>query len=85
MSRKNSYWISNGQPVPIPDNASNDQMSIVREKARRNFKISECDWTQMADNGMSDSNRNQWKTYRQSLRDLDTSDPDNITWPTEPS
>ena len=27
-----------------------------------------------------------WKTYRQALRDVPTqSDPDNITWPTEPS
>jgi len=25
-----------------------------------------------------------WKTYRQSLRDMDFSDPDNLTWPTKP-
>ena len=26
----------------------------------------------------------EWKTYRQSLRDMDFYDPDNITWPTKP-
>lgn len=36
---------------------------------------------------MSDEKINEWRTYRQSLRDLpaNTSDPFNITWPTKPN
>ena len=53
---------------------------IVRE--RRNAKLIETDWRASSDLTLSD----EWKTYRQALRDVPTqSDPDNITWPKEPS
>ena len=82
---ENAYQIGNGNPVAIPENASHSEMLEVREKARRNNYIAQSDWTQLADNGLTSAKRDEWKTYRQKLRDLDTSDPDNITWPTEPS
>ena len=52
----------------------------------RNNKLSESDWRANSDVTMS----SDWKTYRQSLRDLtnglDTEDKVNkVTWPTEPS
>ena len=51
-------------------------------RAQRNGKLSETDWRASSDLTLSDA----WKTYRQALRDVPTqSDPDNITWPTEPS
>ena len=28
--------------------------------------------------------KTEWKAYRKSLRDMDFSDPDNITWPNKP-
>ena len=36
---------------------------------------------------MSDDKKNEWRSFRQDLRDLpaNTSDPFNITWPTKPS
>ena len=53
-----------------------------RVRAERNGKLSETDWRASSDLTLSDA----WKTYRQALRDVPTqSDPDNITWPTEPS
>jgi len=53
----------------------------VREK--RNQLLIDSDWMANSDVTMSDS----WKTYRQALRDLPASesDPDDITFPTEPS
>ena len=43
---------------------------------------SETDWRASTDRTLSD----EWRDYRQALRDVPTqSDPDNITWPTEPS
>ena len=51
-------------------------------RIERNHKLSLTDWRASSDLTLSDA----WKTYRQALRDVPTqSDPDNITWPTEPS
>ena len=51
-------------------------------RADRNSKLAATDWRASSDLTLSD----EWKTYRQALRDVPTqSDPDNITWPTEPS
>ena len=58
----------------------------VAERVRtdRNKKLTDTDWTQLAD---SNANATTWGTYRQALRDLPTTDgfPHNVTWPTEPS
>lgn len=52
-------------------------------RATRNRKLAETDWRALSDLTLSD----EWKTYRQALRDLPStqSDPDNITYPTPPS
>lgn len=57
-----------------------DKWESVRNE--RNARLFETDWRASNDLTLSDA----WKTYRQALRDVPTqSDPDNITWPTEPS
>ena len=54
----------------------------LRIRTERNDKLAATDWRASSDLTLSDA----WKTYRQALRDVPTqSDPDNITWPTEPS
>lgn len=55
-------------------------------RRQRNGLLAECDWvvTKASETGVAVSD--DWKTYRQALRDIPTqSDPDNITWPTKPS
>tara|TARA_B100000614_G_scaffold69127_1_gene61404 strand:- start:94 stop:444 length:351 start_codon:yes stop_codon:yes gene_type:complete len=54
-------------------------------RSSRNKKLQQSDWTQSRD--VSLSNDNEWKTYRQALRDLPTSttDPRSPSWPTKPS
>ena len=57
-------------------------MEVLRQK--RNRLLSETDYLTLSDTTeMSDD----WKTYRQALRDLpaNTSDPENPSWPTKPS
>tara|TARA_B100000424_G_scaffold70882_1_gene52546 strand:- start:199 stop:483 length:285 start_codon:yes stop_codon:yes gene_type:complete len=63
------------------DAASTRAWFSVRQK--RNAKLAETDWMANSDVTMSD----EWKTYRQALRDLPASgsDPDDLSWPTEPS
>ena len=53
-------------------------------RIKRNAKLAESDYMSYSDSPTMSS---AWKTYRQALRDLPASesDPDDITWPTEPS
>jgi hypothetical protein len=63
------------------DQTDVEQWASIR--AERDSKLIDSDWRGMSDVTMSSA----WKTYRQALRDLPASesDPDDITWPTEPS
>lgn len=44
-------------------------------RSRRNALLNTSDWTQMPDSPLSDEKKNEWKIYRQHLRDL----PNNIS------
>ena len=52
-------------------------------RVQRNNKLSATDWRASSDLTLSDA----WKNYRNELRQIPQTqtDPDNITWPTEPS
>ena len=57
-------------------------------RTTRNKLLVESDWTQSRD--VTLSNDDDWKTYRQSLRDITkdlttVDDVDKVTWPTKPS
>ena len=59
-------------------------MALLRNK--RNILLAETDWMANSDVTMS----NDWKTYRQALRDITKTEPvdmalSNITFPTKPS
>lgn len=56
-------------------------------KGDRDGRLRKCDFVLLADAPSSFTDKlDAWKTYRQALRDItDQSDPDNITWPSEPS
>ena len=60
-------------------------------RADRNFRLDECDWTQLADSPLTDEKKAEWVTYRQSLRDVtkdlksDLDTLDGFGWPTIPS
>ena len=61
-----------------------ERMSVLRNK--RNNLLTETDWMAGSDITMS----NEWKTYRQTLRDITKTEPvdmalTNITFPTKPS
>ena len=58
-----------------------EQAKSVREQ--RNTKLSESDWTQVAD---APVDKTAWATYRQALRDVTSQAgfPWTIEWPTQP-
>lgn len=70
-----------GEPVTCEgDPADSTEWKTMEEKADRNNRLAESDWWGSSDRTMTE----EQKTYRQSLRDMDFSDPYNLTWPTKP-
>lgn len=64
------------------DTKIENQWEIVR--VARNEILKECDWTVLPDSPVSASIE-EWKTYRQELRDVTSqSNPFEIVWPTQP-
>jgi hypothetical protein len=67
-----------------PDELASDTEMMKQEMIKeRNSRLSECDWTQLAD---ATVDKSAWSAYRQALRDITKQDgfPWNITWPNKP-
>ena len=67
-------------------------MSTAMNEIRRirDELLAECDWTLLPSSPLSAEKQNEWKVYRQALRDMpatyaDETDIDNVVWPTRPS
>ena len=76
-------------PTVEPKNLVSD----VWFRVERNKRLSDCDWTQVNDCQLSETKIQEWKVYRQALRDLpETTTPSfdehriltGIHWPTPP-
>lgn len=61
---------------------SDEQLAKIARVKRDGLLLS-CDWTQMPDSPLNDSEKMAWKNYRQCLRDipLQSGFPANIVWP----
>jgi hypothetical protein len=55
-------------------------------RKQRNEKLQQSDFSMLPDHRLSRENEEEWKVYRQSLRDLPstTEDPENPIWPEPP-
>ena len=58
-----------------------DQLTELR--LFRNNRLAASDWTQAADAPLTDAKKEEWKVYRQELRDITKTQKSlvNITWP----
>ena len=65
--------------------ASRDYWKELRNK--RDFLLSQSDWTQGNDSPLTLQQKEEWKIYRQALRDApsNTIDPKSPVWPLSPS
>jgi|TARA_B110000093_G_scaffold147167_1_gene159600 hypothetical protein len=67
-----------------------DTVDLVAEmRNQRDLKLVRCDWTQLVDSPLSDSNKALWVTYRAALRDVPANNVsitslEDVTWPTPP-
>ena len=73
-----------------PDTEELNAEAMKELRAIRNKILQNTDWTQLTNSPLSDSQKTEWNTYRQSLRDLpasnkDITDIEDVTWPTPPS
>jgi len=62
--------------------AAVDAATVASNKATRNTKLSDCDWTQLSDVPLKAQCRADFADYRQALRDADMLNP---VWPEVPS
>jgi hypothetical protein len=57
----------------------------VNLRAERDAKLSECDWTQLADAPLNDNQKASWASYRAALRNVPATctggDPEAPVWP----
>lgn len=93
-----SYVILSRNPDTNEIEFSEDAEAIERDRlnaiqsrwqnlrCERNIRISNTDWVMLSDISMTTEKKEEWKIYRQTLRDLPTNtvDPENVTWPTSP-
>ena len=59
----------------LQQNSVDEDVACVVVANKRNEMLNNCDWTQIADNGLTEEQREEWRLYRQELRDL-TARPD---------
>ena len=64
------------------DSVTSDSLDEAQAKAYRNSLLAGSDKYVLED--YPTSKKEEWKTYRKALRDMDFSDPEKTTWPTKP-
>ena len=86
---EDGVWYQKWEIQPLTE----DEKSFVEKRQHlnmigyRNSLLAVSDWTQIADNQLTDEKKEEWKVYRQKLRDLPNAegfDIWNITWPVPP-
>jgi hypothetical protein len=55
-------------------------------RTERNRRLTECDWTQLADSPLDVEAKAAWAAFRHALRDVPQTyaDPDQVVWPEPP-
>ena len=89
---KRDSEIEGGQSHFIGQDDTKDARILAKKWAnvrrQRDVKIATTDWRVIVASESDEGSDlpTKWKTYRTNLRDItEQADPDNITWPTEPS
>ncbi len=82
----NGQWFTKFSLVEMADEAKAavDTQQAASVRAERNRRLSESDWTQLAD---STADKEAWAAYRAQLRDVPMQEgfPWNVTWPENPN
>ena len=70
----------------IEDRRAAADLDFSMVRMERNSKLSQSDWTQIADAALGAHTAEEWATYRQELRDLPSkhSKVSEVVWPDDP-
>ena len=89
------YKVVNGEYIELTaeelqemaDRAAEADLDFSMVRMERNAKLSQTDWTQIADAGLGAHTAEEWATYRQELRDLPGgfTKVSEVVWPTPPA
>ena len=62
-------------------------LDLEKLRLQRNHLLAECDWTLLPSSPLSAEKQDEWKVYRQELRDVTKTykSPADVKWPTAPS
>ena len=62
-------------------------LDLEKLRLQRNHLLAECDWTLLPSSPLSAEKQDEWKVYRQELRDVTKTykSPADVKWPTVPS
>jgi hypothetical protein len=62
------------------------QFNLIQLRRKRDAVLQQCDWVLVPDTPLSQEKIDEWKVYRQALRDLPSvaEDPANPVWPVAP-
>lgn len=81
----NGKWFTKYSVADMDDEvkAALDAQQAKSVRDDRTNRLSECDWTQLAD---APVDKTAWATYRQALRDVTTQEgfPWSVSWPVKP-
>lgn len=78
-------WVVEDATQEEIDDRTESQASSVRD--RRNYLLTQSDWTQIPDAVSAGADQTQWSEYRQLLREIPSQPgfPWDVTWPEEPA
>lgn len=94
-------WKPNGFHIEVGENEVVEYQDIIQKteedfqtdvrtkwneiRSTRNLLLTDSDWTQLSDSPLSELKKEEWRLYRQSLRDITLQeDVFNIVWPVKP-
>lgn len=84
---EDGYVIEYQKTIPKNEDEIKEMTAFQWDRIRedRNSLLFKSDWTQLPDSPLTDDQKNLWKIYRKSLRDITNNlNPNNIIWPIEP-
>lgn len=71
IAQDDKHQIIDGQIVDKDvDNVVNNSIKLNELRQQRNMLLAETDWTQMPDSPLSEEEKENYRIYRQALRDL---------------
>lgn len=85
-TRQDEAQVEMSQAAAEESKASDPESLGAGARKHRNSLLASCDWTQLADAPLTETEKAAWVAYRQALRDVPEQQgfPSVISWPVRP-